>query len=96
MNDDQQMTLAEQSARAALESHALEGNLKAVAVLAESANPGQQAEHIRGVVATTMAHCSAEASASAHAHAAKWRTWALGLIEELEGRASLAAAPLRS
>jgi hypothetical protein len=90
MNDDQQMTPAEQSARDALESHAMEGNLKAVAVLAESASPLQQAEHIRGVVAATMAHYSSEASVATQAHAAKWRAWALGLIEKLDGPAPLA------
>lgn len=87
MNDDQNTTSAEQSARDALEAHALEGNLKAVAVLAESASPQQQAEHIRGVVAT-MAHYSAEATAATQAHASQWRAWALGLIEKLDGPAA--------
>jgi hypothetical protein len=97
MNDDkQQMTPAEQSARAALESHAMEGNLKAVAVLAESASPLHQAEHIRGVVAATMAHYSSEASAATHAHAAKWRAWALSLVEGLDGSAQLAGEPPRA
>ncbi|HYE70199.1 MAG TPA: hypothetical protein VD932_01605 [Aquabacterium sp.] len=96
MNDDQQMTAAEQSARDALESHAMEGNIKAVAVLAESASPLQQAEHIRGVVAATMAHYSSEASAATQAHAAKWRAWALGLIEKLDAPAQLAGDPPRA
>lgn len=90
MNDDQQLTPAEQFAREALESHAIDGNLKAVAVLAESATPGQQADHIRAVVAATMAHCASEASAATQAHAARWREWALGLIENLEAPATLA------
>jgi hypothetical protein len=83
MNDDQNMTSAEQSARDALEAHALEGNMKAVAVLAESASP----QHIRGVVAT-MAHYSSEATAATQAHASQWRAWALGLIEKLDGPAT--------
>jgi hypothetical protein len=96
MNDNQQMTPAEQSAREALESHAMEGNLKAVAVLAESASRLHQEEHFRGVVAATLAHYSSEASAATHAHAAKWRAWALGLIEKLDGSAQLAGEPPRA
>lgn len=95
MNDDQQMTPAEQSARDALGLRAMAGNLKAVAVLAESASPTQQAEHIRGVVAT-MAHYSSEASAATQAHAASWRSWALGLIEKLDPSAPLAGEAPRS
>ena len=95
MNDDQNMTSAEQSARAALEAHALEGNVKAVAVLAESASPQQQAEHIRGVVAT-MAHHSSGATAAAQALAAQWHAWALGLIEKLDVPAQLAGETPRA
>jgi hypothetical protein len=84
MMHEKDMESAEQAARDAVGSHAMEGNLKALAMLAESADRQQQAEHIRGVVATTMAHLSAQATTATQAHAAKWRTWALSLTDGLD------------
>jgi len=79
MNDN----YAEQAAREAMGAEAKEVNLSAVAALAESADHHHQAEHIRGVVATTMAHLAAQANSAAQAHAEQWQAWALGLTEGL-------------
>jgi len=74
-------TSAEQSAQNALQSAAMERNLKALAELAESADHSQQGEHIRGIVATTIAHLSSDATAATRELAAQWRSWALGLAD---------------
>ncbi|WP_395703850.1 hypothetical protein [Aquabacterium sp.] len=74
-------TSATQSAQNALQASAMEKNMKAVTELADSANRQQQNEHIRGIVATTLAHLSSDASAATRELAAQWRTWALGLAD---------------
>jgi hypothetical protein len=38
---------------------------------------------MRGIVATTMAHLTADATAATRDIAVQWETWALGLIEAL-------------
>lgn len=72
---------AQQAAQDALGSAAMEENLKAVAALADSADKHQQEEHIRGIVATTIAHLSSDATAATRELAAQWKTWALGLAD---------------
>lgn len=72
---------AEQTVQDALRSTAMEQNLKAVAELAISADRGQQGEHIRGIVATTIAHLSSDATTATRELAAQWRAWALGLAD---------------
>lgn len=81
MNNETSGAMAEQTALNAVGSQAMEVNLKAVAELAGLVDQRQQAEHIRGVVATTMAYLSAEATTATLAHAAQWRDWALGLTD---------------
>jgi hypothetical protein len=76
--------LAERTAHHANGATAKAENLKALAALSATANPSQQAAHIRGIVATTMAHLSAEATAATRNSAAQWETWALGLSNALE------------
>lgn len=58
-------------------------NLKVLAELSASANRSQQAEHIRGIVAATMAHLAADATLAAKDSAAQWQQWALGLTDDL-------------
>jgi len=72
---------AQQAAQNALQSAAMEENLKALAELAASADKHQQGEHIRGIVATTIAHLSSDATAATRELAAQWRAWALGLVD---------------
>ena len=50
-----------------------------LAELSIAANSIQLAEHIRGIVATTMAHLALGATAATRNSAALWQEWALGL-----------------
>jgi dihydroxyacetone kinase len=58
-------------------------NLKALADLSATADNRQQADHIRGIVATTLAHLAADATAATRDSAAQWQKWALGLSDQL-------------
>lgn len=74
-------------ARAAL--HAIQAEIKAesarqVALLSACASNGQQAEHIRGLVAITMAHLSLDASPATLENTTQWQAWALGLADSIE------------
>jgi hypothetical protein len=74
---------AECAATHAISSSAKAQNLKALAELSASADSAQQADHIRGVAATTMAHLAADATAATRDRATQWQTWALGLSNTL-------------
>ena len=83
MTIDKNATSAERAAHDAIGAPAKAQNLKALAELSASADSSQQADHIRGIVATTMAHLSADATAATRASAEQWQTWALGLSDAL-------------
>lgn len=83
MNIDTHATPAECAATQAIGASAKAENLKALAELSASADSAQQADHIRGIVATTMAHLSADATAATRDSAAQWQKWALGLSDSL-------------
>ena len=83
MTIDTNAASAERAAHDAIGAPAKAQNLKALAELSASADSTQQADHIRGIVATTMAHLSADATAATRASAAQWQTWALGLSDAL-------------
>jgi hypothetical protein len=83
MTNDTNEAFAERAAHDAISASAKALNLKALAELSASADSAQQADHIRGIVATTMAHLSADATAATRASAAQWQTWALGLSDAL-------------
>ncbi|NRF70602.1 hypothetical protein HLB44_26720 [Aquincola sp. S2] len=85
MTDQTNAATAERAAREAAGALAMEENLKAVAELADSADQRQQAEHIRGIVATTIGRLSSDATAVTHEYAAQWKAWALGLTEGADG-----------
>jgi hypothetical protein len=74
---------AERAAHLAIGAPAKAENLKALAELAACADSTQQADHIRGIVATTMAHLAADATAATRDSAAHWQAWALGLSDAL-------------
>ena len=59
-------------------------NLARVAELTEVANEVHIAEHIRGMVAVTMAHLSVNASAITRDNAEHWQEWALGVAAGAE------------
>ena len=83
MTHDTPTALAERAAHQANGDAAKADNLKALADLQATADSSQQAAHIRGIVATTMAHLSADATAATRNSAAQWQTWALGLSDAL-------------
>ena len=83
MTHDTPTAFAERAAHQANGDAAKAENLKALADLQASADSAQQAAHIRGIVATTMAHLSTDATAATRDSAAQWQTWALGLSDAL-------------
>jgi hypothetical protein len=83
MTIDTHSAAAESAAHRATGTAAKADNLAALAALSTCADNRQQADHIRGIVATTMAHLAADATAATHASAAQWQAWALGLSEAL-------------
>jgi hypothetical protein len=83
MTNDTTTALAECAAARAIGSAAKACNLKALAELSATADVSQQADHIRGIVATTMAHIAEDATAATRDSAAQWQAWALGLTDAL-------------
>jgi hypothetical protein len=82
-NADMNAASAECAAHRAIGAAAKAQNLKALAELSATADSSQQADHIRGIVAATMAHLAADATAATRDSAAQWQTWALGLSDAL-------------
>jgi hypothetical protein len=80
---DTHAAAAERAAHRATGADARARNLAALAALADCANNSQQADHIRGIVATTTAHLAADATVAARDSAAQWQAWALGLSDGL-------------
>ena len=83
MINDTNATAAERAAHRANGDAAKADNLIALAELRSSADNTQQAAHIRGIVATTIAHLAADATAATRDSAAQWQQWALGLSDAL-------------
>jgi hypothetical protein len=82
-NIDTHTAAAERAAHRATGAEAQADNLAALAALADCASNSQQADHIRGIVATTMAHLAADATVATRDSAAQWQAWALGLSDTL-------------
>jgi hypothetical protein len=81
--DINQTAAAEQAAHQAIGAAAKAESLRGLAELAATADRSQQAAHIRGIVATTMAHLTADATAATRDSAAQWQAWALALSDAL-------------
>jgi len=79
---------AENAARRAIGATAKAENLKVLAELSATADSSQQADHIRGIVATTMAHLKLDATAATRDSAAQWQEWALALSIDLPDSAA--------
>jgi len=79
MNSEATAKTAECAAHRAIGAAAKAENLKALVELSATADSRHQADHIRGVVATTMAHLALDASSATRHSAAQWQEWALGL-----------------
>ena len=83
MTIDTNAPAAEYAAHRANGDTAKAENLKALAELSATANRSQQADHIRGIVAATMAHLAADATQATRDSAAQWQVWALGVSDAL-------------
>jgi hypothetical protein len=73
-----------QEADAALQAitgQAKEENLSRIAELSEGADDAHVAEHIRGMVAATISHLSADAPTLTRHNAEQWQDWALGVAD---------------
>jgi len=66
----------------AITAEAKAENAKQIAELSVGTDESHVAEHIRGMVAATMAHVSTHASATTKANAEHWRQWALGVAKD--------------
>ncbi len=67
----------------ATRSETNEVNAQRIATLREDASDGQIAEHIRGMVAATMANLSIHATDTTLQHANHWQKWALDAANDL-------------
>jgi hypothetical protein len=83
MTIDTNAPAAEHAAHRAIGAPAKAQNLEALAELSESANRSQQSDHIRGIVAATMAHLAADATPATGDSAAQWQNWTLALSDDL-------------
>lgn len=72
------------AAQLATEANTKAENSKQIAALSVCADAGQQAEHIRGLVAATVSQISIHASESTRENTTRWQTWALGLADRLD------------
>ena len=72
---------SEDAATRAIGASAKAENLRALAEL--SATADHQADHIRGIVAATMAQVGADATPATRDSAAEWQQWALALSDAL-------------
>ncbi len=73
-----------QEAAAALQAitgQAKAENLSRIAELSEGTDEAHIAAHIRGMVAATMGHLSADAPAVTRHDAEQWQDWALGVAD---------------
>ncbi|HET9823073.1 MAG TPA: hypothetical protein VFQ16_14725 [Burkholderiaceae bacterium] len=91
MNIDTTATTAEQAAALALGEMAKAENLKALSELSAMADRRHLTAHIQGIVAVTMAHLAADATAATRDSAAQWQQWALGLSDTLVASAATPA-----
>ena len=64
-------------------SQAKAENLRRIAELSEGTDAAHVAAHIRGMVAATIGHLSADAPAITRSHAEQWQDWALGVADGL-------------
>ena len=71
------------AARYATSTEAKAENARQIAALASEIEPAYIVEHIRGMVATTAAHLSIDATTTQD-HATLWQRWALGVADGVE------------
>jgi hypothetical protein len=83
MTIDTNAPAAEHAAHRATDASAQAENLRVLEELSATANRSQQADHIRGIVAATMAHLAADATPATGDSAAQWQNWTLALSDDL-------------
>lgn len=62
----------------------IQAGTEQIATLRDDTNEGHIAEHIRGMVAATMANLSTQASDATRNDSQHWQQWALGVADGLE------------
>ena len=72
------------AAERAITEQAKAENLIQVTALSDGVDQAHLNEHIRGLVAVTMAHMSANASSATVGNAEHWRGWALGVADGVQ------------
>jgi hypothetical protein len=83
-----------QEAAAALQAVTVEAkaeNLSRIAELSEGADEAHVTAHIRGMVAATIGHLSADAPAVTRNHAEQWQDWAMGVADGVQREVPAAA-----
>ncbi len=68
----------------AITAQAKAENSKHVAAFSDGVDQAHVAEHIRGLVAVTMAHLSVNASVATVGNDEHWQGWALGVADGVE------------
>lgn len=71
-------------AHRATEDESRQEGAKQISELRGDAHDSHVAEHIRGMVAATMASITSQASEASRNHAEHWQQWALGIAAGLE------------
>ena len=75
----------QQEVAAALHAMSEQAKASSLAIVADLSEGGNDeahvAEHIRGMVAVTMGHLSADASATTRNNAEQWQDWALDVAD---------------
>ncbi len=72
------------TAKHAITAQAKAANLIQVAALNDGVDQARVAEHIRSLIAVTMAHLSVNASVATVGHAEHWQDWVLGVADGVE------------
>ena len=78
------LTQEADAAECACTAQAMAENLIQVAALSDGVDDVHIAEHIRGLVAMTMAHLSVNASTATVGNAEHWQGWALGVADGVQ------------
>lgn len=81
---DQTTVLEADAAQQAITAESRETNARRIAEISDGTDASHVAEHIRGLVAVTMAHLSVQASATTREHAEHWQQWALDVASRTE------------
>ena len=68
----------------AIQPEAKAENAKQIAAMSDGVDDAHIAEHVRGMVAATMAHLSSDAFTTTRDNAEQWQLWALGVADGVQ------------